>query len=570
MTPVQILRDIITIAQAIKSQVDTAKNNKRKLGTLLQALDLLISALAGLDKLPNNQQFIKSLSDFQTCILGTQELVIKITAIGKMRGFFYAQKIEHDLNACKQHIIEFIPILNLGLNAQLLMDRERDRRDAEADKEAFLAQKEQELQALHEAARIERGERDAIILKQLASVKQRLAQPLVAPLLPEAFLVNLYDIVFEEKIEENDFGSVYQGSWQEQAVTIKCFDHIATKSERGQLIREAQVMSHLHHETVTRFYGACLDQERPCLLTGLLEGNLESLLAILSLDERFMMAKDLARGLAYLHERGVIHGDIHPKHIGIDRYKKAQWTDLGLAKVRTAGIATSARVSHEAAWQAPESFQKRAELSTRSDVYSFGVLLWTLASGRLPYANMSASEVRRLVQNGERESISDEVPAEYGSLIRACWSSQRPTAKQIAQRLMTIDGFRASSPTGEAYYERGVAAERAGNMVQAYHDYHRASEKQYTKSLTSLGLFSLQGLGGQAVDKQKAEDYLKTAAEAGHGRAMYNLGRMHERGETIAGIADAKTALFWYQKAHEADSKDERSAKKLAMLTGSK
>ena len=586
MTPLQILQDIITIARAIKTQVDLAKNNKEKLKTLANTMQLLVSSLEGVSDLPNNRQFVQSLTEFQTCIRDTQDLVIKITKMGKMNRFFYAQSNENDLNDCKQRIIEFIPLLNLGLNAQHLMDRDRDRRDAIADREAFIAQKERALKEAQAAAKMDQHERDAIILKQLASVRKQLEQQSprstpVSPMspttpvspVPEELIVHLYDITFEQKLEESDLGSIYQGTWQDQPVTIKCFDHMITESEHKQLMREAQVMSRLHHESITYFYGACLDQGRPCLLTSVLEkGNLETNLASLSLNERLAMAKDLARGLAYLHGQAIIHGDIHPKHVGINAHTGAKWTNFGLAKIRAAGIASLPRVSQEAGWQAPESWQNRAELSSASDVYSFGMLLWTLVTGRLPYAGMTASYVMRHVQRGEREAIPIDVSRECRTLIEACWSTDvahRPTAKQIVQQLSAMDfhTFRTPSPTGEEYYERGVASERAGNMVEAYQDYHRSSEKHFPKSLTSLGLFALQGLGGQTVDKKKAAYYLTNAADAGHPRAMFNLARMYEKGQTETGVLDYPKALFWYQKCLKSDPEDTRAAEKVAALS---
>lgn len=583
MTPLEILHDIVIIARAVYTQVELAKNNKKKLHVLMHTMQLLITSLEGLSDLPNNKHFVDSLTAFHGCIKDTQTLVNKITEMGRARRFFYAQSNEEDINHCKQKIIEFIPLLSLGLNAQHLMDRERDRQDALADRQAFVEQKERELREAQAEAKMEQRERDAILMKQLASVRHQLAKQSspasspVSPLLLEEFTVNLYDITFDQKVEEGDFGSIYQGTWQDQPVTIKCFDHIATEAERAQLTREAQVMSRLHHETITHFYGACLDQERPCLLTSVLEnGTLETALSSLSLAERLMMAKDLARGLAYLHAQSIIHGDIHPKHIGVNQHNEAKWTDFGLAKVRAAGIATLPRVSLEAAWQAPESWQNRAELSPASDVYSFGMLLWTLVTGKFPYAEVSASNIIRLVKRGERETIPREVPKECRYLIEACWAEdvlKRPTATQVAQALKTmplptpvVTKLRSASPTGEEYYERGVESQRIGNMVEAYHDYQRAVQKDFFKAYTRVGLFALQGLGGAAVNKAAAQAALETGAARGHGDAMFNLGRMAEKGDTPTGVADDITALAWYEKALKTDPEHPRYQEKVATL----
>ncbi len=581
MTPLAILQDIITIARAIHAQVSLMKRNQDDLHDLATIMQQIVTSLQGLATLPDNQQFIESLTAFQQCLTETQQFIQTLSKMGLPMRIVYAQTNESKIAAAKQRMIEFIPLMSLGLNAQLLIDREKDRRNALADRQALMDEKAQNLRDIQAAARIDPRELEEIIRKQMHSVQHRLAKqfaPAASPLspsLPEELMVHLDDIIFERKMGEGDLGAIYQGTWREQPVTIKCFDHTATDAERHQLAREAQVMSRLHHEAIAQFYGACLDSERMCLLMSIMEkGDLFSTLSLFSITDRLQMAKDLARGLAYLHAHDMVHGDIQPKHIGVNRYNQAKWTDFGLVKVRSMNIATLAKMSQEAAWQAPESWQNRAALSPASDIYSFGMLLWTLMTGQLPYANSSPSSIMRLVQRGEREAIPGHWPRALITLIEACWNadaSQRPEAKQVANALQTMQVPedilpRSSSPTGEEYYERGVMSERAGNLEEAYQDYHRSSQKGFFKAYTSVGLFALQGLGGQTVDKPKAQAYIERGAASGHPRAMFNLARIHEKGYTKSGIPDVATALFWYEKAHKADPEDPRAAEKVRTL----
>ena len=579
MTPLAILQDIITIARAIHTQVSLMNSNKKDLHSLATTMQHIVTSLQGLASLPNNQQFIESLTAFQQCLTDTQKFIQSISKMGLAMRLAYAQTTQSNIASAKQRMIEFIPLMSLGLNAQLLINHEKDRRNAAADRQALLDQKAQNLRDIQAAARIDPNEFEKIIREQMHSVQHRLAKQFapeaspLSPTLPEELLVHLDDIIFERKMGDGNLGAIYQGTWREQPVTIKCFDHTATEAERHQLAREAQVMSRLHHEAIAQFYGACLDGERMCLLINIMEkGDLLSTLSSLSITDRLQMAKDLASGLAYLHAHDMIHGDIHPKHIGVNRHNHAKWTDFGLVKVRSMNIATLPKVSQEAAWQAPESWQNRAALTPASDMYSFGMLLWTLMAGRLPYANHSPSNIIRLVQRGERETIPGDVPAECRALINACWSADmatRPTASQVARNLQSINAaaFRTPSPTGQEYYERGVTSERAGNMAEAYQDYQRSYQKDFFKAYTRVGLFALQGHGGASVDKQKAQACLEHAAAHGHADAMFNLGRMFEKGYTATGVQDNITALSWYKKALKADPKHPRYQEKVTTLT---
>lgn len=579
MSPLAILQDIVTVAYTIYSRVQLTKGNQKKLATLDRTVQITVSALKRLSDLPNTESFLDSLIEFKARVLHTSEVVTEIANMSYMMSFINAGSNQHRIDSCRQSILEWVPMLNLGVNTQQLMNREQDRSDEAADKEHLIAYQALSLRKIQEGRKIDSDELDLIIQKQISSFQNHLEEHLdlnqtVKKLpLPERLIVNLYDIVFDEKINEDSFGAIYQGFWQDRPITIKCFDHLATDGEQIQLIRESQIMSGLHHEAIASFYGACLDPERMCLLMSIMEkGNLQTALPSLSFADRLKIVKDLACGLAYLHEKNCIIGDIHPKHIGVNQKNQAKWTNFGLAKLRFAGIATlQHRTSSEEAWQAPESWQNRAALTPASDIYSFGMLMWSLITGRTPYADIPAWDVMLLVKRGRREVIPSEVPDSYRALINACWSSNvatRPTAAQVSRTLDTIDEaeFFTCSPTGQEYYEQGMKAEKTGSMNEAYELYKRASEKNYYKSFTSLALFSLQGLGGRRVDKAQAESYLERAAAGGHGRAMFNLGRMAEKGDNETQTPDLERAFFWYEKAFEANPKDLRAKEKLKKL----
>ncbi len=596
MDPISLLSSIVKIALAIHAQVNLAQSNQKSLQALAHTMQRVIASLQGLAELPRHQQFIDSLKALQTCLQETEQFTLKMSKITWMEGFARAGKYASKIDEFKQRIVDLVPFLNLGLAAQQLIDREQDRRDREADRAYFMRKEEQHLREVQAPAvlvrevqvpaPLNRVELEDIVLKQLASFQYRLEQnyrppaPIVLekPLLPEELIVNLYDIVFKCKIGESSLGALYYGTWREQPVTIKRMDRLATEMERQQFIREAQVMSRLHNEFISSFYGACIENQPLCLLTGLMEkGNLNTILFSLNLPERLQMAQDLARGLAYLHDQGVVHGNINPKTVGINQHNQAKWTDFGLVKTCSSGIASIAVTSREACWQAPESWQCRSMLSKASDQYSFGVLLWTLMTGRLPYTHIPKLEVMSHVQRGYREEIPVDMPSACAALIQACWSpdvSQRPCAIEIVRTLQTI--FlpsppvilpRASSPSGAELYESGVTAELSGNTHEAYQYYNRSANKNCTDALTQIGFFALEGLGGQVVDRKKAQHYFERAAVSGDARAMFNLGRMHEKGDIPTGISDLSMALTWYHKALTADPEHPRYQSKVLALT---
>ncbi|MFI0434630.1 MAG: Sel1-like repeat-containing protein kinase family protein [Parachlamydiaceae bacterium] len=520
MSPLGVIKDIVGIGRAIHSQVQLAKRNQKQLETLGKTVQATVSTLEGLADLPKTQNFIQALTELQSRIQETSGVVQEIVQMSSMMGFLNAGKNQTRIDECRKSIQECLVSLNVGLSAQQLIGENQDRPD-EGKASLFL---------------------------------------------PDTLILNLDDIVFEQKIKDDDCGSLYQGVWQERRVWIKCLDGIATEVDRLQLTREAHVMSRLHHSAIVEFYGACLGPEKVCLLTEIMEkGELTMSLSSLAFSDRLQMAKDLSCALAYLHRQEIILGDIHPRHVGVNEHNRAKWKDFSLAKSINPGIATLKKTSDEAAWQAPESWLNREALTRASDIYSFGMLIWSLVTGRSPFENVSVVQVMQKVQRGEREVMSRDIPPSCRELITACWSTHplnRPTASQVAQVLHSFDD--SLFCFGQEDYELGVAAEKAGEMARAYQFYLRSSEQGYFKSFTSLGLFFLQGLGGQQVDKVKAQDYLERAAAGGHGRAMFNLGKMMEK------EGNGAQALIWYEKAFEADPKDLRAKNKVQKLKGDK
>ncbi|MDF1827838.1 MAG: protein kinase [Legionellaceae bacterium] len=447
MTPLEILQDVIKVAQIIQNQVALVENNKLKFRSLIKMIDRIVTSLKGLSSLPDTDQFKHSLLDLKECCDETIAFVEKTSSKGRLERFIYAGKYAEQIESFKAKLLEIAPILHIGLTSQSLMDLDRDRRHEVLDHQELLAQQAAyfyELQGAH----FNQLDSSMIVYQQIRSLEERIVQLTQPPattdqfLLPKELMVNFSDIVFHEKICQSALGALYHGTWRDQPVTIKWLERLEAEHERHHFIREAKVMSRLHNDYITPFYGASFEKTGLCLLMGVMEnGNLSQVLTTLSAHERFRMAQDLARGLTYLHDQDVIHGDIKPDHIGINQYQQAKWTDFGLVKTRAMSLASVAAFSPEVRWQAPESWKRRAELTKASDIYSFGLLLWTLITSKMPYASIPSRNVMSEVKRGFRETIPTDIPLELDRLIQSCWSADpaaRPVARDISRLLQTM------------------------------------------------------------------------------------------------------------------------------------
>lgn len=232
-------------------------------------------------------------------------------------------------------------------------------------------------------------------------------------------------------------------------------------SARQRFLREARAAGGLAHPNIVTVFDVGQAESTPYIVMELLTGGtLEDWLErdrLAELDTGMLieLAIQLARGLAYAHQHGVIHRDIKPANIHYDsRTNVAKMMDFGIAAVERDNDADNAdtekRIAGTMTHMAPELLAgKRAD--AHSDLYSLGVVLYQLLSGRLPF---DAVDLETLVQQIARhdtrplKSLRPDTPRELIDLtyrLMAMEPESRPgSATQVADELNEIrDGIRS-------------------------------------------------------------------------------------------------------------------------------
>lgn len=154
------------------------------------------------------------------------------------------------------------------------------------------------------------------------------------------------------------------------------------------------------------------------------------------------LVREAARGVSYMHNRGVWHHDIKPDNILVTAQGRAKVADLGLAQRKI--DAGPRRVGGTPAYQSPEQCVRHSEeLSDASDVYALGVTLFELLSGKLPvFVPNSSSPEERYSAKLARPPASQSLPATVPHAIRSV--VERAMAGEPGDRYPDVAQFEAA------------------------------------------------------------------------------------------------------------------------------
>jgi serine/threonine-protein kinase len=175
--------------------------------------------------------------------------------------------------------------------------------------------------------------------------------------------------------------------------------------------------------------------------------------------------KDVARALAFAHERGVVHRDIKPGNILLAA-GSATVTDFGVAKAlssarrsgeKGSGLTNTGMSLGTILYMAPEQAAGDPDIDGRADIYSLGITAYEMLAGKAPFATLGPREMltaRLTLPPPPLSTIRKDVPAGLERLIAKCLAidpANRPqTAASLVEALEdpeTMSGSFASAPT---------------------------------------------------------------------------------------------------------------------------
>lgn len=294
--------------------------------------------------------------------------------------------------------------------------------------------------------------------------------------------IDLYNVKFLKRIGQGSAGTTYLGEWEGSRIAVK----VAAINEMGLAgwRTEAKALQKLHHPNIIRLLGAVYHPD-PVTFCLVLEycngGDLSNAMRRPTPKSFFFQtARGIAKGLAYLHSRGIIHRDVKPSNILIDgdissgKYE-VKLTDFGVStessrsKDRTAETGTYR-------WMAPEVI-RHEQYGQPADVYSFAVVMWQLITREIPFEDKSTFDAAATVamEHG-RPPFPANTPLPIRTLIESCWvdnAEERPSFNEIvgaldklSKELTDEERLWLEASLGHKVYEIPVTVQKPIKKVQ--------------------------------------------------------------------------------------------------------
>ncbi|HVS40586.1 MAG TPA: bifunctional serine/threonine-protein kinase/formylglycine-generating enzyme family protein [Gemmataceae bacterium] len=208
------------------------------------------------------------------------------------------------------------------------------------------------------------------------------------------------------------------------AVKVMARQLAATSPARKRFLREARAAAAVRHENVVAIYNV-EEQPIPYLVMEFIAGETlqQKLDRVGPLDaaEVVRIGRQIAEGLAEAHAKGLIHRDVKPANILLERgADRVKITDFGLARAADdASLTQSGVVAGTPMYMAPEQ-AKGETIDQRADLFSLGSVLYVMCSGRPPFrASSTMAVLMRVAEEPPRpiREIIPEVPEWLCALI---------------------------------------------------------------------------------------------------------------------------------------------------------
>jgi serine/threonine-protein kinase len=238
-----------------------------------------------------------------------------------------------------------------------------------------------------------------------------------------AMISNLgrYEIISE--LGQGAMGVVYKATDPliDRIVAIKTINLGLALDEKdeyeGRFYQEAKAAGRLSHPNIVTIFDLGKSEDVAYITMEFLQGK--ELREILDDAEEMPVGRILdivsqvALGLAYAHEHGIVHRDVKPSNIMVSSDGHVKITDFGIARMESASVRTqTGMVLGSPKYMSPEQVLGKL-IDQRSDIFSLGVVLYEILAGRPPFSGENVNAIMYQILNNippPPGSVNSNVP----------------------------------------------------------------------------------------------------------------------------------------------------------------
>jgi len=351
------------------------------------------------------------------------------------------------------------------------------------------------------------------------------------------------------------FGNVYKALDEELdrsvAVKVPRAGYFGAKEDEERFLREARSAARLRHPGIVAVHEIGNDRGVPYIVSEFVESRTLAELIAESrpgFRESAALTASIAEALDFAHAQGVVHRDIKPGNLLIDRAGQPHISDFGLARRGDEDVTVTidGQILGTPAYMSPEqALGDTAKVGPRSDQYSLGVVLYELLTGERPFRGSKSMLLEQVIRDEPRppRRLNDHIPQDLETICLKALAKD-PAARYASARAFAEDLRR---------YLRGEPIEaRAVSRLERVVRWSRRNPltASLSSALAVLLVAAVVITSVLAVHRARALDV-----------AQDRLSRLNvATGASHAARGDYLGALPWYAEAYSMDAEGSERA----------